>query len=99
MDICRDLEGGQEEIQIDPQEPGKPMADKAAPEKSVSLFVLNLQFVWGCWVQVETFMDDIEDEFFANLSQATIDTAIEVCFLVCAVFGIFVVVSGRKKEN
>ena len=44
-------------------------------------------------------MDDIEDEFFANLSQATIDTAIEVCFLVCAVFGIFVVVSGRKKEN
>ena len=50
MDICRDLEGGQEEIQMDAQEPGKPMPEKPAPEKSVSLFVLNLQFVWGCWV-------------------------------------------------
>ena len=48
--------------------------------------------------QVESFMDDIEDEFFANLSQTTIDTAIEVCFLVCGVFGIFVFFQeGRKK--
>ena len=41
-------------------------------------------------------MDDIEDEFFANLSQATIDTAIEVCFLVLSVWKFLC--SGRREE-
>ena len=75
IDVSGDSKTGEQDVQMDP-----PEAEKPEPDKSVCLGFEDHGVVWILILWVENFMDDIQDEFFANLSQATIDTAIEVWF-------------------